>query len=133
MTSEQKKEIKRMRQQEVGYTAIAARLGLSKETVKSFCKRNNIGGIRAEQVKDGCLQCGKPIMQIPKRKPKKFCCDECRKLWWKDHPDRVVQKAVYSYVCPHCGKDFTAYGNSRRKYCSHECYVSARFGGGAAV
>ena len=29
-----------------------------------------------------------------------------------------------------CGKPFTVYGNSKRKYCSHECYIRNRFKGG---
>ena len=28
------------------------------------------------------------------------------------------------------GREFTAYGNSRWKYCSHACYIKDRFGGG---
>ena len=38
--------------------------------------------------------------------------------------DEVKHKAVYTYECACCGKPFTAYGNSHRKYCSHECYVT---------
>lgn len=33
-------------------------------------------------------------------------------------------------VCPVCKKPFTVYGNANRKYCSHECYIEDRFGGG---
>ena len=32
--------------------------------------------------------------------------------------------------CPHCGKEFHIYGDRRRKYCSHECYIADRFKGG---
>ena len=79
-----------------------------------------------------CPECGKPITQISGRKPKRFCSPECRQKWWNAHPERVGQKAVYEYVCPGCGQSFTAYGNSHRKYCSHECYVETRFKGGEA-
>ena len=33
--------------------------------------------------------------------------------------------------CPTCGEEFSAYGTSTRKYCSHACYISGRFHGGA--
>lgn len=42
--------------------------------------------------------------------------------------DIIYRKAVYAYTCAHCGKPFTAYGNKERKYCSHNCYISDRFG-----
>jgi len=41
----------------------------------------------------------------------------------------VKRKAIYEYTCPTCGSAFTAYGNSHRKYCCHECYIADRFGG----
>ena len=99
MTLEQKNEIIRLRKKSVGYTAIATQLGISKETVKTFCKRNNMGGIRTEMKAESgiCPLCGKAVVSVP-----------------------------------NCGLPFTAYGNSKRKYCSHECYIAARFKGGAA-
>lgn len=128
MTSEQKKEIIRLRSQNVGYTAIAEILGISKDTVKTFCKRNDVGGIRSESRKpDGCPHCGKPVIQTPGHKPKRFCSAECRQAWWNAHPESVGQKAVYEFICPFCGEHFTAYGNNHRKYCSHACYISARY------
>lgn len=42
------------------------------------------------------------------------------------------KKAVYTHTCAGCGREFTAYGNARRKYCSHACYINHRFGGGGA-
>ena len=41
----------------------------------------------------------------------------------------VKRKAVYTFTCPACGKEFTVYGNSHRKFCSHACYIAYRFGG----
>jgi len=45
------------------------------------------------------------------------------------------RKAVYPVVCAHCARPFESYGNAGRKYCSHGCYIAARFGpsGGRAV
>ena len=75
-----------------------------------------------------CQNCDKEIWQAPHLKPRKFCCDKCRNLWWNSHLDQVKRKAIYKYVCPQCGAEFEAYGNRRRKYCSHECYIKDRFG-----
>ncbi|NBI93151.1 RNA polymerase subunit sigma-70, partial [Lachnospiraceae bacterium] len=27
-----------------------------------------------------------------------------------------------------CGRDFSFYGSRHPKYCSHDCYIKARFG-----
>ena len=42
MTDAQKENIRYLRGEGLGYRAIAARLGISENTVKSFCRRNNL-------------------------------------------------------------------------------------------
>lgn len=59
---------------------------------------------------------------------RRFCSAKCRLDWWHQHPERLDRKALYSFTCAHCGQPFMAYGNRNRKYCSHACYVQARFG-----
>ena len=139
MTENQKTRIEDMRGEGYGYIRIAQTLGLSENTVKSFCRRRKLTGRTgavphtAVPARDGqhfCLCCGEEVAQTPGRKEKKFCSDRCRNKWWNSHPDRVNRKAVYEFVCPYCKKPFTAYGNAGRKYCSHGCYVADRFGGG---
>ncbi|NBJ93533.1 RNA polymerase subunit sigma-70 [Parablautia muri] len=140
MTEGQKTSITDMRGQGYGYVRIARTLGLSENTVKSFCRRKGLAG-RADPEpyaavpimggKRPCLCCGTEVVQTPGRKEKKFCSDKCRNKWWNSHLDRVNHKAVYEFICQHCKKPFTAYGNAGRKYCSHACYVADRFGGGA--
>ena len=114
------------------YKAIAAALALSENTIKSFCQRNLLGGRGG--IKDGqappptaCLFCGKWLIQEQKRKPRKFCSDACRRAWWKEHDDQINRKAYYTIVCACCGRTFVSYGNSGRKYCSHNCYVRDRY------
>lgn len=133
MTNEQKEKIIRFRRQGFGYADIGRELGISKDTVKSFCRRNGltVSGGKPFIDKDSCRECGKPLVQQEKKKSRIFCCKSCREKWWKEHADRIDRKAIYEFTCAGCGKPFTAYGNSKRKYCSHECYVSHRFGGGA--
>ena len=133
MTDAQKIQIGHLREAGLGYKKIAEQMGLSENTVKTYCKRHGFGGNMAQQgetKKDVCLCCGMPVKQNPGRKQKKFCSDKCRNKWWNAHLDKVNRKAVYEYECPFCKKPFTAYGNKNRKYCSHECYIADRFGGG---
>lgn len=129
MTDEDRMQIVELRKEGKGYKRIAQLLGLSENTVKSFCRRRNLLKENPEDKKDVCPCCGKVLVQLPGRKTKKFCSDKCRMKWWNSHLDQVERKANYSYVCPVCKKNFTVYGNANRKYCSHECYIKNRFGG----
>ena len=125
MTDEQKQQIIAMRRDGAGYGSIANQLGLSINTVKSFCRRHSLAAPSTDSL---CEQCGRPIAQNPGRKRKRFCCDACRNKWWNSHLDLVKRKAVYTFTCLACGKKFTVYGNSHRKFCSHACYIQHRFG-----
>lgn len=134
MTNEQKIRITAMREKGYGYAAIAEVLEIPKNTIKTYCNRNGLAGIRQQQHRlilpnygQFCKECGKPIVQPEKTKKRIFCCKECRVKWWAKHPDAVNQKAIYHFTCQGCGKEFTNYGHSNRKYCSHECYIKNRF------
>ena len=138
MTDLQKEKISEMRSKGCGYKAIADLLGIGKDTVKSYCRRNKLSGERAthttiKNTSGLCPQCGKPVLQITGMKSRRFCSTECRVAWWNTHQDHVRQKAVYAFTCETCGYSFTAYGNQHRKYCSHDCYIAGRFKGGASV
>ncbi|WP_298030988.1 RNA polymerase subunit sigma-70 [uncultured Dysosmobacter sp.] len=138
MTDTQKDRIRQMKADGVGYIKIARELGLSENTVKSFCRREGLNGKALDGMSPApgtdigiCPCCGTKVVQNPGRKMKKFCSDKCRNKWWNSHQDRVKRRAHYEFVCAYCKKPFTAYGNAGRKYCSHACYVADRFGGGA--
>ncbi len=138
MTNQQKEQITALRLQGYGYTTIANAVGISKDSVKAYCRRHGLGGkvadnSRIQLEKDMCLNCGTPLSQAEGKKKKKFCSDACRTAWWNSHQDCVHRKAVYEYTCAHCGTQFTAYGNAGRKYCSHSCYIAHRFGGDGDV
>ncbi len=128
MTKKEKECVRFLRGEGYGYLAIATRLGISLNTVKSFCRRNGLGGIAEKPDRQTCRQCGKPLAQEPKRPARKYCSEACRRIWWKEHSHLVNKKAFYSLTCAHCGKEFQSYGNQKRKYCSHPCYIAARFG-----
>jgi endogenous inhibitor of DNA gyrase (YacG/DUF329 family) len=129
MTNEQRLLVTSLRRDGKGYGTIAKEVGLSINTVKSFCQRQKANEVQTE-TESVCLNCGRELVQTPGRKAKKFCCDECRTAWWNSHLDLVQRKAVYEYTCPTCGKKFSVYGDAKRKYCSHGCYIKDRFGDG---
>ena len=134
MTGEQKQKIQTLRIQGNSYLQIADSLGLSINTVKSYCRINNLSNSDAfkdtgnEENKEHCKQCGKKLVSANKSKPKQFCSDKCRMAWWNAHPEAVKRKAVYKFSCHTCGMDFESYGNSSRKYCSRTCFGAARRG-----
>lgn len=136
MTQEQRAQVLKLRREGYGYKKIGGILHVSVNTIKSYCKNNPISENEPESRKEKsgeavvCKNCGKALIQPKGRKQIKFCSGKCRTEWWNSHPDAVNRKAYYTAVCQHCGREFIAYGNSRRKYCCHECYIADRFGHG---
>jgi len=125
----QKQRIRDLRHEGQSYTQISKTLGVPLNTVKSFCQRNGLGGnqiVEPSSVGSYCRNCGVAIVQVPKRKRRRFCSTECRVVWWKANPPRTEQ-ATYQFTCLGCGIEFEAYGDAHRKYCNHACYINARF------
>lgn len=108
------------------YTDIAHDTGVSRETIKSLCRRTGIIPEQTSPVATICEHCGEKL-HTPAA-GKRFCSTTCRLAWWHSHPERLNRKAIYTFTCAGCGEPFSAYGNSRRKYCSHRCYIRDRFG-----
>ncbi|MBE6068067.1 MAG: RNA polymerase subunit sigma-70 [Clostridium lundense] len=138
MTSDKKEKIKELRLKGRGYKAIAGSLGLSRDSVRGFCKRNGLDGDSCvvalnveEKIKTNllCAYCRKPIKQKGQGRTKRFCSEGCRRKWWSEHQSErsKSEAATYKYTCPYCGKRFSVYGNKKRKYCSHNCYIKDRF------
>ena len=121
MTLQEKYAIENMHRKGYSSGTIACVLGMSRNTVKSFLRRNT--NTSDERV---CLNCGKPVKQRQGRKEKKFCSDKCRMAWWNNHQDCITKQAYYTLTCQHCGKEFEVYGNRNRKYCNRECYLAHR-------
>lgn len=138
MTDIEKQQIHDLRLKGGGYKAIAAVLGISRDSVRGYCKRNGLGGdakvvsLNVEEKKKQnllCACCSKPIKQKGRGRTRRFCTEDCRRKWWNDNQDKRSKKesATYKYTCPNCGKEFSCYGNKHRKYCSHDCYIKSRF------
>jgi len=138
MTELEKQQIYDLRLKGVGYKNIAAALGVSRDSIRGFCMRNGLEGDPKvvslnveENIKNYllCSCCSKPIKQKERGRSRLFCSDECRRKWWNNNPQARNQKetATYNYTCPYCGKEFSCYGNKKRKYCSHACYIKLRY------
>ena len=132
MTNEQKENVRKMRGAGESYAKIAGALGLSENTVQSFCRRNNLtdGYVRnGEPTGKGapfCLSCGVPIRQTPGYRGRKYCSDRCRIAWWNKRPAGPGRKSTRSFACLACGKQFDAYGRRERKYCSQSCSARSK-------
>ena len=78
MTGHQKEHITAMRMQGIGYSTIGKSLGLKKETVAAFCRKNGLSGVKAADNRvipfqtDTCLVCGTVLVQIPGKKETSF-------------------------------------------------------------
>ena len=131
MTNSQKERISHMRLNGESYAGIAYALGLSRNTVKSFCLRNIRAKPHEEKacpVNNGvCVQCGKVFVLYSGHRQRRFCSDRCRMTWWNAHLELLRSTAKVEYTCACCGKPFMGYERQRRKYCSHGCYIAHRY------
>jgi len=139
-----KEEILELRNRGYGYKSIAVIAGVKRDTVRGLCKSWGLEGClgfglsREPEKKSvflehitNCLYCYKEINIEDRRGRKsKFCSDQCRRKWWYANQDRKNRKdsAWYHFICLYCGKDFKAYGNKNRKFCSRRCVADYRFG-----
>lgn len=88
MTEEQKRKVSDLRRAGMGYTETARLAGVSRDAVRSFCRRNGLAGQAAQdgqedaQAQEGiCRECGKPLQQTAGVKRRAFCSRECREKW----------------------------------------------------
>lgn len=89
MTTEEKIQIQAFRKVGMGYKQISKEMGISVNSIKSFCQRNGLGEAKNGPV---CEQCGKAVLYMPKKKKKRFCSDSCRQAWWNSHLDMVKRR-----------------------------------------
>ena len=127
MTNGEKVQIVQMRKRGLGCSEIALKLGMSVNTVKSYCRRSGVKPLEKKTAQSGdvCRQCGSVLKLTPGRKRKQFCSDACRLRWWHGHREQGQNARMI--VCASCGKVFVT--DRVQKYCSHACYIQARFGG----
>jgi len=123
LTEDEKKTIIDLRLAGNTFSLIAETLVRNINTVKVFYFRNQYNPKYVENVKPKagcCLQCGNPITEISKHRPRKFCSHSCKDLWWRAH-----KKPIYTFSCAHCGKTFGT-ASKTQKYCSTDCFHASR-------
>lgn len=131
MTQQEKESVRRFRLRGKSCAAIASALGLSESAVKSFCRRDGLPDAdtcKAVRQPAACKQCGKPLPERRKGKPREFCSDACRMIWWNRRRHLVFPKGTHALSCHACGRLFKSY-DPKRKCCCRACYMQARFGG----
>lgn len=73
MTDEQRLKIISARKNGVGYASIAKDVGMTKNAVAAFCRRNGLTGNLSETTNTAegglCRECGKPLVQVDGMKP----------------------------------------------------------------
>ena len=139
MDHEKAIEITLLRVERKSYGDIAERLGLSVNTVKSYCLRHDLGDNRImgpvpsrntrlkakrepHPLIGYCVECGTVFKQC-KNGSKKFCSTLCAQRWRRKNGN-----GKYKQVCPICGKEYPVFDDRKpRKYCSQECYRTARY------
>ena len=126
MTDLERSQINKYRMDGLNQKQISELTGIAQNTIKSYCRRNPIAPTAVADHKGLCRHCGKPLIQTPHKKVKRYCSDRCRMAWWKENNTQLNKKAYYRIVCRQCGKVFESYGNPNRKYCSRACYALAR-------
>ena len=133
-----RKKIYELRKKGLYYSQIATEVGLTEKAVTDFCKRNNLKGpaevveLNIDHMLDERIICNNCHIKLRKKRRashRRFCSDECRYEWWNKNKDKKTknESAIYKLVCQNCNKEFSAYGNKKRKFCSRDCYIKNRF------
>jgi len=122
MTDSDRKNIRCLQKQGLGYRRIAAQLGLSENTVKAYCKRHPV--MQEVYVDSRCKQCGELL--VKKHPSKHFCNDRCRMAWWNQRRTLVKKQTYHQLICEKCGLPFTVYGKPHQRFCSRACYHAYR-------
>ena len=135
MTDQQKQQITEMRKKGIGYGLIADTLDVPISAVKSYCRRHVSAApiqFSAEPLQRNtqCKRCGADLINTPGHRQKTFCTNACQRKYWQEHTDLMRHCSYVEITCPACGKSFSDYAGHHRKYCSHACYIQARYGKG---
>ena len=132
MNEIQKELVSSLHSTGLGYKAIAGRLGISRDTVRSYLRYHKdefttaAAPCGSEEAPTLCFYCGAPLKHMDHRKQKHFCSDTCRVRYWTLH---ITEKSKYKGLCLNCGRPFGS-THKGRLFCSRQCYFLYRFHGG---
>ena len=130
MDKRQIEEIQVLRKNGKSMGQISKETGIPVSTVKSHFRRHGTfhDGMAKSSPGATCTQCGKALKSKGRGKPKRFCCEPCRRTWWKENTALSEAASKHQVTCATCGKSFGSFKSRNRKYCSHECFIKNRFG-----
>lgn len=135
MTDLQKQQITQMRKQGRTYSEISDSLSIAVGTIKAFCSRKVPKApafapvVQATTTEGYCKRCGQPLINTPGHRQKTFCSSVCQRKYWQENKEMLRHDSFVTITCPACGKQFSDYAGHHRKYCSHSCYITHRYGG----
>ena len=135
MTDLQKQQITQMRKQGRTYSEISDSLSIAVGTIKAFCSRKVPKApalapvVQAPTTEGYCKRCGQPLINTPGHRQKTFCSSACQRKYWQENKEMLRHDSFVTITCPACGKQFSDYAGHHRKYCSHSCYITHRYGG----
>ncbi len=130
MDKRQISEIQGLRKSGMSMGQISKATGIPVSTLKSHFRRHEMATVGKTKTSPGatCAQCGKALKNKGRGKPKRFCCETCRRIWWKENPALSEAASKHQVTCMTCGKTFGSFESRNRKYCSHECFICDRYG-----
>lgn len=131
MTKAKAEKIIELRKSGLGYQAIAKEIGVSRDSVRSFCKNHNIEPetiARDDKRYQGCCpNCHKRLQKQKSGRPRKFCSKECQVAYWNTYGKGAERATEFTAKCKYCGREFSTYVNQNKKYCCHEHFVIDRY------
>ena len=130
MNKHVKSQIINLHCQGVRYVDISRQLKIPVSTIKSFVYSHQADVEAGMANIPTCPNCGAPVPKMH-FKPRRFCSDRCRVLYWKEHQDELKHTTMVPITCTNCHGTFMDYAGRNRRYCSHSCYIQARYGGGS--
>lgn len=88
----------------------------------------DLGDFLTNVAKRFCPECGEAFGRNRMGRPKQFCSEKCRRLWWGKHEQPEHWASTRKMMCPVCGREFLAVKDlgQKRKYCSRSCSNRAR-------
>ncbi len=116
------------REEGLSYREIAEKTHTSEGYCRNIWFRDNRAKQKNKQQPEMgmCIFCGKLLINNEGAKTKKFCSDKCR----YDYFNFEKKHKGYIRTCEHCKKEFVAFGNRYKRFCSRECQNAAAREGG---
>lgn len=135
MMSEQEKQyIVKQRALGKSFVQIGRELGRGESSVRYVFHHIMDEGTKADEViptaflgtgtsgTPKCRYCGREFMRPALGGKQLFCSARCRNAWGNEQKRRTP----YSRVCEQCGREFTAFGNPHKRFCSRKCFADSR-------